>query len=141
MILQIKMYDTLPQEAIDIRTEIFVVEQGFQIEFDETDKTAKHLVVFDKNGKAVATCRFFKGELPGQYILGRVCVRKECRGMDLGTAMLLRTEEEVRKLGGKRIDLHAQVRAGHFYEQQGYTAYGDEVPEDGVPHVWMRKDL
>ncbi len=139
--MQIKMFDKLPQEAIDIRTEIFVVEQGFQVEFDEIDDVAKHLVVFTDEGRPVATCRFFAGELPGQYILGRVCVRKECRGMDLGTAMLIRTEEEVRRLGGKRIDLHAQVRAGRFYEAQGYKAYGEEVPEDGVPHVWMKKEL
>lgn len=35
--MQIKHFDTLPEDAIFIRKEVFVKEQGFKNEFDEKD--------------------------------------------------------------------------------------------------------
>lgn len=42
-----KTYSTLPPEAILIRREVFMEEQGFQNEFDDIDSMATHLVLFD----------------------------------------------------------------------------------------------
>ena len=57
--MDIKIYDTLPEEAVRIREAVFVEEQGFQDEFDEIDSYAKHLVLFDGE-KSIAVCRFFQ---------------------------------------------------------------------------------
>ena len=43
---EIKTYHTLPVEAKAIREEVFVKEQGFVHEFDDTDQIATHLVLF-----------------------------------------------------------------------------------------------
>ena len=37
----IKIYDEIPQEAKAIRKSVFMKEQGFKDEFDETDHLAK----------------------------------------------------------------------------------------------------
>lgn len=42
-----------------IREIVFIDEQGFENEFDNTDKTAYHVVAYE-NEKAVACARFFK---------------------------------------------------------------------------------
>ena len=42
--MKTQIYSTLPQEARRIREEVFVREQGFENEFDETDQRAFHLV-------------------------------------------------------------------------------------------------
>ena len=42
--MNILIYDTLPDEAAEIRRAVFVEEQGFHNEFDEIDKRAKHIV-------------------------------------------------------------------------------------------------
>ena len=45
MNLKYKFFDYLPQEAKDIRTEVFVNEQKFENEFDDIDDIAYHLII------------------------------------------------------------------------------------------------
>lgn len=73
MIMDTKMYTALPQEAKDIRIEVFMKEQGFENEFDDIDDMSHHIVVFDEE-KPIGTCRFFKEN--DHYTIGRVAVLK-----------------------------------------------------------------
>ena len=43
-----KIFTTLPQEAKNIRIEVFMKEQGFENEFDDIDTISHHIVVFDE---------------------------------------------------------------------------------------------
>lgn len=87
--MSICVYDSLPDEAVEIRENVFVKEQGFEKEFDEIDEKAIHLVMFDEHlQKPVATCRIYEGSKPGEFILGRLAVVLECRGMNLGSDMI-----------------------------------------------------
>lgn len=138
--MEIKFYNALPEEAAAIRTEVFIEEQGFKNELDDMDSCAEHLVAF-KDDKPVGTCRFFREE-DGQdgYIVGRIAVKKEYRGQDIGTELLRAVEKAVKAKGGSRLLLHAQVRAKKFYEKQGYTPFGEIGSEEGCPHIWMYKN-
>ena len=42
-----RIYDKLCEDAKQIRTEVFVAEQGFETEFDDTDSKARHIVGYD----------------------------------------------------------------------------------------------
>ena len=108
-------------EAKAIREEVFMKEQGFQVEFDDTDREA---------------CQ---GE--GVYAIGRVAVRKEGRGKQLGRAVMEAMEQKARQLGAKSIQLSAQVQARGFYEKLGYRAYGQEYLDEHCPHIAMEKTL
>ncbi len=139
--MKIGCFDVLPPEAAGIREEVFVKEQGFQEEFDETDGHAFHLVLFEGELPA-GTCRFFpEGRKEGVYLIGRLAVRKEYRGKRFGEALLAAAEQEIAARGGTCACLHAQVRARGFYEKAGYEAYGSVEPEEGCPHIWMKKEL
>lgn len=72
-------YDTLPEEAVQIREEVFMREQGFQEEFDEIDGRAVHLVLYC-DGSPAAVCRFYQDRMNGEYLIGRLAVRKAYRG-------------------------------------------------------------
>ena len=74
--MDIKVYHTLHKDAVKIRKEVFMEEQGFHDEFDETDGNAVHLVLYIDQIPA-ATCRFFSGQTQGEYIVGRIAVEKE----------------------------------------------------------------
>ena len=140
--MSICVYDSLPDEAVEIRENVFVKEQGFEKEFDEIDEKAIHLVMFDEHlHKPVVTCRIYKGSKPGEFILGRLAVISECRGMNLGSDMIQKAEEVVREKGGKSISLHAQCRVRAFYEKLGFCGYGVEDEDEGCPHCWMKKQL
>lgn len=138
--MNIKITDYLSEEARRIRQEVFVKEQGFQNEFDEIDSVAKHLVLFDDE-KPIACCRYFKGNEKGDYVVGRIAVNKEYRGMQLGRRLLEETEKQVIEFGGKQLSLSAQVRVRSFYEKLGFVAHGDTYMDEFCEHVHMVKDL
>lgn len=56
--MQIKHFDTLPEDAVFIRKEVFVKEQGFKNEFDEKDNEAHFLVGYE-NGVLLQHAEFF----------------------------------------------------------------------------------
>jgi predicted GNAT family N-acyltransferase len=129
--------------ALDLRMEVFVVEQGVpaEIEVDEHDDTAEHAVVFDPSGdgSVVATARLLT--VQGVGIVGRVAVRKDLRGTGLGAVVMLAIEDRAVELGLPILELHAQLSAEGFYARLGYQAFGEQYLEAGIPHVSMRKTL
>lgn len=133
-----KTYTTLPQEAKDIRVEVFMKEQGFENEFDDIDDISFHIVVFDEE-KPIGTCRFFKEN--DHYTIGRVAVLKEYRNQHIGNVLLESAAKEIKKLNGDLIVVHAQVRVSPFYEKQGYIQFGQIDDDEGVPHMWMKKRI
>ena len=134
----IKKYNNLCSDSLMIRKKVFVDEQGFKDEFDETDKTCSHIVLYD-NEKSIATCRFFKeGE---NYHIGRVAIIKEYRGQGLGNKIMQVAENEILKEGGKTIEVSAQVRVSDFYKKLGYNKVGDIYFDEYCEHIRMVKEL
>ena len=136
--MEIKIYDSLPEDARTIRIKVFVEEQGFKEEFDSVDDSATHIVAYD-GATPVATCRFFIKD--GSYLLGRIAVLKEYRGKHVGAFIMQEAQAQIAALGGKRILIHAQRQARDFYVKQGYTDSGKTDYEEGCPHVWLYKDI
>ena len=135
----IRIYHSLPQEALAVRIPVFVEEQGFVDEVDEIDTTtATHLVLF-AGDTPVGTCRLFPAGDTGMYILGRLAVLKPYRSRGCGSQLITAAEEYVRSIGGIALALHSQCQAQPFYEKNGYTPYGDIEDEQGCPHIWMKK--
>lgn len=136
--MEIKLYQELPKDAQDIRTKVFIEEQGFQNEYDEMDHIAMHLVAYI-DGRPAATCRFFWDKEKDAYILGRLAVLPKFRGSHLGAALMDEVQKQADALGGNAIWLHAQCRASAFYEKQGYQKLGEVELEQNCPHIWMYK--
>lgn len=134
-----KVYDVLPEEASYIRQTVFMKEQGFSYEFDDTDYTAKHILLF-ADDKPVAVGRFFSDN-GIEWHIGRLAVLKEYRGLNLGKEIMLASEKEIKALGGSKAVLSAQVQAKGFYEKCGYTAKGDIYFDEHVEHIDMEKNL
>lgn len=138
--MTVKIYDSLPKEAIDIRTEVFVSEQGFVDKPDEADKIATHIVMFDGD-RAVATCRILKTDTPSTFLIGRIAVLKSLRGNGLGRKIMEEAEKYLRSIGADAAVIHSQLRARDFYVKCGYTVCSEIEYEQNYPHVWVRKSL
>ncbi len=139
--MKISVYEHFPHYAKEIRTAVFVDEQGFQEEFDTIDDTAAHIVIFDDDEVPIATCRVFWDAMMDSYILGRLAVIKKYRGRNIGSVIMKEAEKHVQQKGGKGIILHAQCRAANFYKKLGYTEFGNIEDDQGCPHIWMKKSL
>lgn len=137
--LTILPYDALPPQAAAIRRAVFMEEQGFMAEFDETDAQAKHFVAYWE-GAPAGTCRLYP-LANGSFAVGRLAVYKAFRGKKIGSALLLEAERAARNGGGTRMELHAQRQAEAFYAALGYTPCGEPDEEEGCPHVRMEKPL
>ena len=134
------VYESLPPEAMAIRTAVFVREQGFTDEDDETDKIARHIVIYDGE-EPIATCRFFPEGHENTYLIGRVAVVRSRRGEHLGALLIRAAEDAIRSLGGTAVVIHAQMQARDFYLKQGYAERGVFDLDEGCPHTWLDKTL
>lgn len=135
-----KQYDYLPEEAVSIRTAVFMEEQGFCDEFDEADNGALHLVAYSGQDKPVAACRIMEGK-DGAYLLGRLAVISGFRGKNVGSQMIREAEKIILAKGGRSVMLHAQYRVRAFYNKLGYSESGTPDEEEGCPHIWMKKEI
>lgn len=138
--IKVQITSDLPQCAKDIRQQVFIKEQGFINEFDDIDKCAWHLVVYDEE-MPLACCRFFRGDTPNEFIIGRLAVLKEHRGKQLGALMIKEAEKYIKSIGGEKLSLSAQLRVKEFYEKQGFTASGDTYFDEYCEHIHMEKAL
>lgn len=137
--MKMEIYEGITDDAKEVRTKVFINEQGYSGEFDDTDETAVHFVIYDENNTPVATCRIFWDSEMNSYVLGRLAVIKEYRGKNLGSAIVKEAEQYIQKIGGTTIILHAQCRASAFYKKAGYTEFSKVDDDEGHPHIWMRK--
>ncbi len=133
-----KFYETLPKEAIYIREEVFMKEQGFQNEFDDIDSHCLHLVVF-KEDKPIGCARMY--EENNKMILGRIAVLKDYRKQNVGTYIMSLLEQKAKELNFNITALSAQVRASSFYKNKGYIQSGEEYFDEYCPHIHMEKIL
>ena len=139
--MEIKSFHALPEDAVAIRTTVFVEEQGFQEEFDSIDHEAIHFVAYE-DGSPIATCRIFADTEDAEtYILGRFAVLSPCRGRGVGREMMQAVEQYAAQLGISRLRLHAQCRVEKFYQRLRFSTYGEIELEENCPHVWMEKSL
>ncbi len=137
--MRIEIFDYLPNDAKEIRTAVFVDEQGFTEEFDSDDSTAIHLVGYLDN-EAAATCRIIR-KPDGNYFIGRIAVKSSHRGKGLGSLIVSKAEEIIRLNNGKSIYIHSQDQAKAFYLKIGYTDTGERDFEEGCPHCMLIKNL
>lgn len=136
----IKKYNYLPKDALQIRLDVFVKEQGFEEEFDAVDDIAVHLLAFD-DLSPIAVCRFYWNKEKDSYVIGRIAVVREYRGKEIGAKILREAEKHICEMGGKKVFLAAQVKAAGFYEKQGYSTVGKQYYEEYCPHIWMCKNV
>lgn len=125
-------------EAAEVRRKVFIEEQGFVNEFDDTDAVAVHVLISDGQ-KSVATGRLFE-DADGWHI-GRVAVLSDYRGENLGVKVMTSLQDYAKEHGIKEIKLSAQVQASGFYEKLGYINLGDLHMDEHCPHVTMKKIL
>ena len=126
-------------EIYKLRQEIFIVEQNCPYQdIDNVDKNSYHIYYKD-NDKIIAYLRVIpKNMYLNTSSIGRVIVKKEYRGKNIGLILL---KEAIKLITDLKLDntitIHAQTYAIPFYNKVGFKAIGNEFLEDGIPHFTM----
>ncbi|WP_135611939.1 GNAT family N-acetyltransferase [Methanococcoides sp. AM1] len=125
-------------DAFSVRKAVFIDEQSIpeEIEIDEVDGYATHLVLFLK-GKPVATGRLY-GKDKRSYI-GRICVLDTHRGTGVGRVLMDFLLQKAAEYGNNDIYLSSQMYARGFYQSFGFEEFGETFDDGGIEHVWMLK--
>ena len=136
-------WNTLGRDAMRLRMQVFVREQGIpeEIEADEYDVTSLHAVATNGLGMCVATGRMLPGRGDGVMRIGRMAVSRPLRGSQLGRVVLDALVDAARKHGKRQVELHAQCTAESFYRRAGFVVQGAPYDEAGIAHVTMVLDL
>lgn len=121
-----------------VREPVFIVEQQVpeELEWDELDPLSIHVVAREPDGTPIGTAR-----LTPDHRIGRMAVLPPWRGRGVGAALLKMLIQHARELGYPELELHAQTHALGFYQQHGFTAFGEEFDEAGIAHLRMRRRL
>ena len=140
--LHLGRWHDLQKLASPLRTEVFVEEQKVpaEMEWDEADHTALHCVAVNRMGMVLATGRLLE-HAPGVARIGRMAVKKQMRGTDLGRRVLHALMDAARERGDRQVVLHAQCSAEGFYKRSGFAPHGAVFEEAGIAHIEMVRDL
>jgi predicted GNAT family N-acyltransferase len=122
-----------------IREEVFIKEQHvpLDIEWDEFDETAIHLLALDEHVSAIACARI----LIDKAKIGRMGVLKPWRGLGLGYALLEKAIEVCNSHGLQKVTLSSQTHAIKFYEKAGFVVTSEAYIDANIWHVDMQLDV
>ncbi|WP_305843406.1 GNAT family N-acetyltransferase [Photobacterium leiognathi] len=120
-----------------VRDQVFIQEQHIdpEIEFDDLDSEAVHVLVMDGE-QPLGT-----GRILANGHIGRIAIMKAARGQGLGAKVVQALVEYAQQQGYPRVDLGAQTHAVDFYRRLGFMPYGDEFMEANIPHQAMEQML
>ena len=140
--LLIGPWNELQALASPLRTEVFVHEQKVpaEMEWDSEDTTAVHAVVLNRMGMVLATGRLLQAA-GGVARIGRMAVKKQMRGSDLGRRVLQGLIYAAKDRGDHQVILHAQCSAEGFYRRAGFMPHGAVFEEADMAHIEMQLSL
>ena len=129
-------------EASEIRTSVFVKEQGIsqENEYDEYDKTSYHAVLFENEIPAACGRLYFTPDNTAH--IGRVAVLKQYRRKRYATAVCRKLIDLAVSLNkADIIELHTQKYVVELYKKIGFKVVGKEFLEENIPHLKMELQL
>ena len=140
-----KFTDLTPYQLyaiLQLRNEVFVVEQNcvFQ-DADDKDQDSHHLMGF-LNNKLVAYTRLVPpGVIYPEMSIGRVTTAGTVRRMGAGKELMNQSIDYCYRLFDKGpIKIGAQLYLKNFYRSFGFQQISDVYLEDGIEHIYMRKE-
>ena len=137
LILAVPLASDLGRLALALRAEVFIVEQNVPetVERDEYDPAAVHVVAL-QNGDVAGVLRIVF--LPEHAKIGRVAVAANARGRGIATAMMHFAMALARARGETKFYLTSQTDKVGLYEKIGFTVFGEEFEDGGMPHLAMK---
>jgi len=124
-------------QVFKIRFVVFIKGQNVpkDIERDEFDKTAKHVILFYKNKPVgCARIRFMNGKAK----LERIAVLKRYRGEGFGKVIVNYLVKYCKNRKIKNIYMNAQYYLKGYYRKFGFEPKGKPFMETKIKHIKMR---
>lgn len=129
-------------ETVRLRRDILRIplELEFYVEDLNLEYGQYHLAGYDQTGDLVS-CLVLKSLPDLEIKMRQVAVRADLQKKGIGQLMVAASEDLGRRLGFKKMVLHARKEAVPFYKKLKYKTSGKEFMEVEIPHYKMVKNL
>ena len=95
----------------------------------------------EDKGTVVAVLRLYVDAMDDKLQIGRVAVDVDYRKYGIAKKMMHACLDFIKvNFENQRVFLSAQTYLIDFYKALGFSIYGEEFLEDGIPHINMTKD-
>ena len=125
--------------ALRLRQEVFAVEQNCAyLDLDNLDQGAVHMLCWHRDELVAYQRCLAPGTAWPESALGRIVVRAQSRGRQLGRELVERgIRHNLGRWPEQDIRINAQAYLREFYADLGFSADGDVFGEDGIAHIQM----
>ena len=131
-------------DVLALRARVFVVEQECAyLDLDGLDllECTRHLIARAGDGIAAYARVLAPDQQHAVPRIGRVIVAPEARGRQLARTLMQRSLQSCEEhWPGQAVELGAQAHLSGFYGSFGFLEQGTPYDEDGIMHVWMRRE-
>jgi GNAT superfamily N-acetyltransferase len=124
-----------------LRDEVLRKPIGLSLANDDLSRDLVDTIFIARHQANVIGCVLLHPLEAGVAQLRAMAVYPEWQGKGIGRLLVMAFEKYAFEYGYSKIILHARKVALGFYSGLGYTAYGDEFREVGIPHFMMEKEL
>jgi len=129
------------KETINLRELVLRIPLGMRFTSEQLEAERNQIHIAQLHKTVLTACLVMKPISERISKMRQVAVHPDFQQKGLGTALVVYTEELMRKKGFKEIQLHARILAVDFYEKLDYKVVGDAFDEIGIEHYKMIKPL
>jgi predicted GNAT family N-acyltransferase len=127
--------------VLALREEILRVPLGLSLKNEDLSRDLINDIFIVEHGNTIIGCLQLQKVDEGSVQLRAMAVSNEWQGKGIGRLLVVAAEEFAMEKNYKKVVLHARKVALGFYSALGYTTFGDEFIEVGIPHFIMEKTL
>lgn len=140
-VIEIKFGSSKYFHCIDLRDE--VLRKPLNMKISDQDVKGEdeqyHFAIFQN--MVIIGCVIAKPIGAGKVKLRQMAVDSNYQEQGFGKELIAKTEELLKNMGIKEIELNARKEAVEFYLKSGFNVVGEEFLEINIPHYLMKKDL
>lgn len=125
-------------EVWQLRDKILRKPLGMVLEKENLVRDKTNTIFIATNENIIVGCVLMEPHGP-ELQLRAMAVDDSWQGKGVGRMLVRAAEEWAWQQGFSKIILHSRKVATGFYKSMGYTLYGDEFTEVGIPHYMMEK--
>ncbi|MES2701717.1 MAG: GNAT family N-acetyltransferase [Bacteroidota bacterium] len=127
------------RQVWELREEILRKPLGMSLKDEDLGRDHVDTIFAASHEGKVIGCLMAHHNSGDEVQLRQMAVYNEWQGKGVGRLLINVAEAYAQSRGYKTIILHARKVAAGFYENLGYTTYGDEFTEVNIPHYMMQK--
>jgi len=129
------------EQMIALRKEVLRKPLGLTYSQEDLDRDKNDILIGAFEDDIILACCILTRTAPDAFQLRQMAVEQKMQRNGVGAAIMAFSENIARDAGGRTMMMHARKTATGFYEKLGYSIFGEEFTEVGIPHFEMRKTL